>query len=122
MTRNEIRDKGVNYIISLLSSKGHMVKKQRNGRDEYLYIEKPKKFIIKIKTLSKISPVPFGQRDPKSINADFLIICRIVGSGNPEIFIANIEKVIRVTKKIKENYWLQRRDYEEFEQNLDILN
>ncbi|WOV93631.1 MAG: hypothetical protein R1F52_03100 [Candidatus Nitrosoabyssus spongiisocia] len=122
MTRNEIRDKGVNYIISLLSSKGHIVKKQRNGRDEYLYIEKPKKFIIKIKTLSQTSPVPFGQRDPKSINADFLIICRIVGSDSPESFIANIEKVIRVTKKIKENYWLQRRDYEEFEQNLDLLN
>ena len=62
MKRNETRDKGVNHVTSLLLSKGHIIKKQRNEKDKYLYIEKPKKFTIKIKTLSKISPVPFGQR------------------------------------------------------------
>ncbi|MFM8658843.1 MAG: hypothetical protein ACKOCQ_02760 [Candidatus Nitrosotenuis sp.] len=67
----------MDYVKKLLEEQNWIVEKIRNGKDDYLQINKPesyKTYKIKVKALSKKDPVPFHIRAPDSFSADFFVI------------------------------------------------
>lgn len=70
---------------------------------------------IQVKSLSKRSPVPLGQK-LDHLFADFVVICRHVIRDQPECFIltpAECKRLVhRGVKGDKVSYWLQPRQYE----------
>jgi len=120
----DVHDEGMRYIRKLLEEENWIVEEIKNGKDDYLQINKSesyKTYKIKVKALSKKDPVPFHTRSPESINADFFVICRNMETGNPEIFTATMTEVIKATHKHNNDYWLEIPDYERFERGIAKL-
>lgn len=110
----------MSYVSELLTSRNWNVSVRKYGRDDYLEISKPdsqKSYTIKVKTISRISLVPFHTRSPDSMKADFFVICRSPESNRPQIFVADRNKVKNVIKKLNGDFWLQTNDYEKFERD-----
>lgn len=64
--------------------------------------------------MSKKDDVPMG----KELIAEYIVICRKVHCGSPEVFIAKIDdircKITQREKNGKKSYWLEIKDYENF--------
>ena len=111
---------GLYYVCYELSKIGwNVMPTSRNakGVDIIIYSQNAKRtHTIQVKSLSRRTPVPLGNKLPDFI-AEFLIICRNVFE-DPEAFIINSNEIKnRIHEGVKDNkksYWLQPKDYEEF--------
>lgn len=118
MSNFDLYDSGMEYVSERLAEQNWIVETIRNGKDDYLQINKPdsyKTYKIKIKVLSKEDPVPFHTRSPDSMNTDLFVICRKLATDNPEVFTATMKKVSDATHKHGSDYGLETEDYEKFE-------
>lgn len=96
------------------------------GVDVVIYNQKATKtFTIQVKTLSKKSPVPFGNK-LGNLLASYVIICRNIFDEKPEMFIIKSNKVKKgIHKGYKNNkisYWLQPKDYEKYKDEWSIIS
>jgi len=121
----DLHQRGMDYVSEQLTKQNWIIEEIRNGKDDYLQINKPdsyKTYKIKVKALSKEDPVPFHTRSPDSMNADFFVICRKLATDNPEVFTATMKEVTDSVHKHGSDYWLEIEDYEKFENGLIKLN
>lgn len=113
--RREVRDAGVKYVISMLASKGWKCEIEKKGRAEMHKVERgDKKFRIKIRILSKETPVPFSQGLDVLKHIDYLVICNNL-QEQPRITVLDPETVRKIIHKDTLNddaYWLQNRHYD----------
>jgi len=122
--KKHVHDKGLEHIRNLLSKHGCVVTVKYHGRSDYLEISKSdstqtKK--LKVKSLSNNAPVPFALTNPSSLDVDYLVICRNL-SSTPQIFTSVIDKVSQIIHKDgNDNFWLQPKDYEKFDEGLDKI-
>ena len=114
--------KGREYVKKLLRNKGWIVETV-GKKDEYFEIRKnSKSYKVKVKTLSKKTPVAFGTTLDKWKKADFMIICRFLENKEPELFISDINQVITgIDRNPEYSEWLPSKIYERFETDLNIL-
>lgn len=115
----------MDYVSEQLTGQGWIVETIRNGKDDYLQINKPdsyKTYKIKVKALSKEDPVPFHTRSPDSMSADLSVICRKLLTDNPEVFTATMKEVTNAIHKHGSDYWLETEDYEKFERGFAKLD
>ena len=71
-------------------------------------------YTLKIRSLSKESPVPFPQGLDILDDIDYLVICNNLQEQQPKLVILEPETVKRIIHKDKLNdnaYWLQNADY-----------
>jgi len=123
-----VRNTGLYYVCYELSKRGwNVLPTSRNPKGVDIVIRSQKAtrtHTIKVKTLSKKSPVPFGNNPPNLI-AEYVIVCRNVFDEKPEIFFIESNKVKenihRGEKDNKISYWLQSKDYEGYKDNWGII-
>ena len=120
---------GLYLVCYELSKRGwNVLPTSRNakGVDIVAYSQDATRTItIQVKALYKKSPVPFGNSLEHKLIADFIIICNELNSQHPNVFIAipnDIQKKIHIGKKGDNvSYWLQPKDYQEFENNWNLI-
>ena len=81
------------------------------------------KYTIEVKSLSGKNAVGVTRH---GIISDFIIICRFVYEDKPEIFIASKEQaksnIDKKEKNGKISYWIEYKNYEQFQSQLDIID
>ncbi len=128
--RQIVGNVGLYYICYELSKRGwNVLPTSRNakGVDIIIFSQKAqRKYSIQVKSLSKKDPVPLGS-NLENLFGDYLIICRKVFDDKPEIFITKINEIKNKSlihegiKNNKRSFWLQPKDYEQFENNWKII-
>lgn len=118
------------YVCYRLSRLGwNVMPTARNARGVDIVVysqDSSQKLTIQVKTLSKGSPVPLGNK-LDHLFADFVVVCRHVAREAPECFVltpAEIRNTVhRGEKNGKVSYWLQPRDYakEEFREKWERI-
>lgn len=123
---------GLYYICYELSKRGwNVLPTTRNtkGVDIVIYSQNAKRsYTVQVKALREKNPVSLGST-LNNLFADYLIVCRNVIDGKPEIFIIKIDEIknsnLITKRKSKKNgkisYWLQINDYEKFKDNWKII-
>lgn len=122
-----VSDIGLFYVCYRLSCMGWKVSlASRDARGVDLVISSQdahKTRTIKVKTLSRRNPVPFGS-NIDTLSADFFVVCvrtvkpNLSGADepNPECFVLRKEELLNGKsewgKGKKKGYWLECKDYE----------
>jgi len=94
----------------------------------YIVQNAKRSYTVQVKALREKNPVSLGST-LNNLFADYLIVCRNVIDGKPEIFIIKIDEIknsnLITKRKSKKNgkisYWLQINDYEKFKDNWKII-
>ena len=109
------RNTGTYYTCFRLSKKDWNITIVANGRRELHRIDRDDiQYTLKIRSLSKESPVPFQQGLDILDDIDYLVICNNLQEQQPKLVILEPETVKRIIHKDKLNdnaYWLQNADY-----------
>ena len=118
MSNNQnTRDKGLEYVFSILSSKGWKQCIIKQGRTELFRIDKNNKsHIIQIRTLSKENAVPFPDGLDILDRIDYLVICNNL-KELPKIIVLKSKTIREIIHKDPVNetaYWLEIRDYNKY--------
>ncbi|MCC7508032.1 MAG: hypothetical protein IT464_01495 [Planctomycetes bacterium] len=125
---------GLFFVCYSLAMRGwNVLPTSRNakGIDVIVYDRNGTKFVsIQVKTLSKRSAVPLGER-PTCHMAQVVVVCRLsAGKGNPELYFMKPSEIDACrhqgdptkSKAEKSAFWLQAKDYENFPDRWDLLD
>lgn len=113
-----IGNTGLYYVCYKLSRLGwNVMPTARNARGIDLLIysqDAERKHTVQVKALSRNSPVPLGGK-LDGLFGDFFVICRNIGSDEPECFVLKPKEVAsgahRGEKEGRVTYWLQPKAY-----------
>jgi len=124
LNNQQVGNVGLYYSCLLLTQHGWLAfptVRNAKGADIYaIHPESPEKAIpIQVKTISKETPVPMGNW--KNRTEKYLFV--VVGIENPKLYFTQtrdiLDKVIeRNVKNGKTSYWLSKKHWKQFHQDL----
>ena len=113
-SNRDTRSAGVRHVCDVLSRLNWNTESAMEGRNELHVIRKSgRKLILKIRTLTEVTPVPFPQGLDILNRVDYLVICNNL-QGQPNLIAMKpqtIREVIHKDTKDDVAYWLQPQHY-----------
>ena len=109
------RNAGVHYTCYKLSCLSWKIVPEFLADKQQLHRiqRRDEEFVVKIRSLTKVVPVPFPQGLDILDHIDYLVICNNL-QGQPNIIVMEpqtVREVIHKDTKNKIGYWLQHADY-----------